>query len=271
MLEFTDNAASIHKVIPLNKLFDDEIIKLYEIEEVVWHMSIKPGIRKVTQYIDENIRYEEIEVLTVKVNSIPDIGGYSALLRQIHKLIRYQCVVFFEYKDKFKISAWNFTDSVSITNHNIMQSPYISSWIRIPQVSQKTQKCYDDVMELLFNGEGCIKDLYQKICIAISYCFPSFIGSRTHLQRIVYDLTGIKNDPLIAEVESAKRYEVKNAKAKYQKREYGNSYKYVYEYEDIWAAFMKDERTKKVIEKRRYCNIDDLILTIDLKYEESQY
>ena len=70
MIDFSNNAASYLKPLPLEKLFDVEIINRFDISEVIWSLSIKPQVRNVTKYIDGRIRLEEIEVFEVKVNKI---------------------------------------------------------------------------------------------------------------------------------------------------------------------------------------------------------
>ena len=268
MIDFSNNPASIQKTIPKEKLFDSETIEKFQLSDVVWRMSIKPGIRNVVKYIDEQNRLEEIEVLTLHINTLPDKATYLSFLRKIHSQIMYPCVVFFEYGNKFKIAAWKTVDSKSIYNHQVLKSAYVSAWIHEPPASEKTKKCVEGVYDLLMNGEGDIKALYSKICQEILYCPPQFIGSRKHLTTILYDLCGKDSKEILEKIDGTRRYDVKNSYAKYQEKEYMSSFKYIYEYEDIWYTLMNDEKLRGIVEKRRYSSIEELVYRIDSKYEE---
>ncbi len=267
MLNLAGNPASINKTIPLEKLFSADVISDFEIESASWIMTIKPKIRSVTPYIQGRTRLEEIEAISVRANSLPDTPGYRYLLSQIHAKIRYPCVVFFEYKDKYKISAWKFIDGEK-KNENVLKSSFVSAWIRTPPASNKTARCSNSVHEILLNGEGDIKDLYDQICHYILNCTPQYVGSRAHLKRILYALTGSRGETFIHHVDCSKRFVIENLDEKYKKRRYTSQYTYCYEYEDIWYAFMNDEKLKRIIEKRRYRDAEDMIFQIDTQYEE---
>ena len=271
MIDLSNNIASIHKTVPMEKLFDPSLIESYQMTDVIWVMSIKPGIRNVTAYVEGQIRMEEIEVFDIQVNALPEAESYIGLLTQLYKKIAYPCVVFFEYKDKYRIACWSFKDSVYSTNNNILLTPYISSWIYDPPSSEKTRVCVEQVAAYLLNGEGSIRDLYQNICLEVSKCAPKHITSKEHLIRLVYDLTGDKKHPIINEIESRKRHGEKYRSSRYQKKQYTKPFTHVYEYEDIWHAFMCDEKIKKTIENRRYSDIEELVMRIDMKYGQSSW
>ena len=268
MINLKENPASIEKLIPIEKIFDEETIKQFEITEATWLMTIKPGIRNVSCYIDGRIRMEEIEVISLKIETTSDKCSYQNLLSQLHEKIMYPCVVLILYHDKYKIAAWKFVDGGRKSNGVVLKAPYISAWIREPATSKKTELCTQMVSDLLLNGAGDLKTLYDQICNAILNCPPQYIGSHTHLSRLLYDLTGKESHPIKNKIDTIKRYEVKNSPFKYQKKEFGASYKYSFEYEDVWAAFMEDEQIRKIIEKRKYCDIEELVMRIDMKYEE---
>ena len=120
------------------------------------------------------------------------------------------------------------------------------------------------------NGEGDILSIYDQICYAIVECSPQFIGSRTHLSKIIYDLCGKKDDPIIKTIDTTRVYIPKpsNRYNKYKKKEYTQEFRYFYEYEDIWFALMNDERFKSIIQKRRFRDVEDMIYHIDERWEE---
>lgn len=269
MIDLTGNPASISKPVSLGKVFHEDTIRDFQIESITWLMTIKPGIRPVVPYREGKTRLEEIEVLSIRANSLPDTPGYRYLLSQIHSKICYPCVVFFEYKDKYKISAWKFVDGERATQ-NVLKSSFVSAWIRSSPVSNKTEQCANSVQKLLLNGEGDIKELYDKLCHCILNCSPQYIGSHAHLIKILYALNGSYGQALANQVDCTKRYEIINPEEKYRKRKYGSAFRYCYEYEDIWYVLMNDEKARKTIEKRRYRDIEDLIFQIDSQYEDQR-
>ena len=271
MIDLSNNKASLDLNIPKYKFFDEETIKKYSISDIKWLMSIKPSIRNVEKHINGKIRMEEIEVFCFSICQMPDFGIELNVLKQIHSKVSYPCVIIIQYKNKYKISAWNFIDGTIAANHNILQSYYITSWIHEPIYSKQILENITAIQDLLRNGEGDIKELYDTICHHILVCCPKYLGSYTHLQRIVYDLTGNSNHPVLNEIDSIKRHSASNPKARYEKKEYSTTmYQYFYEYEEIWHAFMRDEQIKNIIEKRRYSDADEMITKIDLKYFEAE-
>lgn len=268
MVDLSNNSASLDKQIPLEKLFDQETIENFDIINVAWKMSIKPGIRDVSAYISGNTRMEEIEVLEVHVNNIPDMGAYQPLFRQIHSKIMYPTIVFFVFKDKYKIAGYKATDSVQSANKQVLHSFFLSAWIHESAGSENAIRCANTVRELLLNGKGSIKQLYDDLCNAIIICAPQYIGSKRHLMNILFDMSGNKKDPMEEKIDKTKRYDVSNPNQRYKKREYYSTFKYFYEYEDIWHALLSDDKFRNIILNRRYSCPEDMIMSIDSKYTE---
>ena len=96
MIELSNNPASIDQKIPADRLFNTDAIEQYQISDVTWKMTIKPGIRNVSAFIQGRIRMEEIDVFVIQVHSIPEKQGYYGLLRQLHRKVMYPCVVFLQ-------------------------------------------------------------------------------------------------------------------------------------------------------------------------------
>lgn len=266
MIEFSNNAATLEKQIPLERLFYTETISTFDVSEVKWRMSIKPEFRNVTKYVEGRVRYEEIEVFEVKVNKLPVEGAYHTLLKQIHSKIMYPCVVFFEFRNKYKIAAWKIVDSAAGDNKEILKNFYITAWIYEPTISEKTSRCVNEISNLLLYGEGNIKEIYDRICLSISRCAPKYIGSNAHLSRILFDLCGSKRESINVDV--TKRYIAKNPHTRYQKKDNSSAFRYCYEYEDIWYAMINNEKLRTIIQNRKYRDAGDMIYHIDMKYEE---
>ena len=270
MIDLSSNSASISKQIPIDKMLDADTAKQYSVSKIVWKMSLKPGIRDVATYNDGHIRVEEIEVFEVEIQALSDEGRYLQLLKNIHSKVMYPCVVLLKYKNKYKIIAWKTIDSVASVNKELLKTPFVSSWIYEPPASEKTAKCSKAVEDILCNGTGDLKNLYDQICSAISFCQPEYIGSRAHLIRLIVDLGGAEDDPILSRIDYIKQHDILNPQEKYKKNRYSQSFKYSYEYEDIWYALMNDDRLKQAIINRRYEDMNELVFKIDMKYWENE-
>ena len=271
-MDFSGNPAFVNKTIPAERIFDSETQYKHILSDVTWLMSIKPGIRDVSKHIDGRIVMEEINVFSVDIGSLPVTGIYLSVIRQIYSSIPYPLVVFFHFGEKYKITAWKFFDSIRKQNHNILTCPYVSSWIREPPVSEKTKKCVSTIKSILLNGTGDLLELYSQICQAILNAQPQTVGSKKQMSDILAYMVGKSNiNSILKTLDSKVYYNVKNPGASIYKREYDSSYKYAYEYEDIWAALLQNEKTKRFIENGRYRDPEDLIQHIDMKLEEAGY
>lgn len=266
MTELFERSVSTQKALPIERFFDRDTIAQYQIAEVVFLLAVKPVPGKIEQSVFGRIRMEEIIVVSVRMDALPERTSYGKLLAQIHKKIKYPCVVFFRYENKYKISAWKFFEGVYQTECNILKSAYVSSWIREPPSSEETRKCIQEVTRLLLEGEGSIEDIYNRICQAILYCQPKFVTSKKHMESLLYDLSGKKHDPFLEKIDTTKHHPVFNPQDKHRKKTYSMGYTYYYEYEDVWHALMSDDTFRRIITGRRYENMEQLVYYIDNKY-----
>ena len=268
MVDFTKNPAFYNRIIPKEKLVDLGTMAYDQIWDITWIMSIKPGIRNVTSYVNtrQRMRLEEIEVLWI-TGVMYESKDFLAVARSISKKILYPCVLIFGEENRYKFVTWSFLDSVKQPDKTISTSFYESTWIREPFDSDRTKRCAETVFHILLNGEGSIRELFQEICNSILACSPKYLGSRAHLQKIIYALTGKKSIPHLNSIERTLHHYVLNPKARYQKNIYSDNYRLFYEYEDVWHAFMNDEQLKNIIEKRRFRDMEDLVYCVDAQYE----
>lgn len=262
MIRLTNNISSMHKIIPLEKIFDAEIIDTFSISKIRWLMRISSKTRNVSEYCSNKVRIDEIDVFCIRIESMPEEGDYERVLKQFHQRIPYPCVAFLEYKGKYKITTWKFTNDTRTMKHKALQSSYISSWIYIPQLSEKTRNCFENVIELLLHGEGNLNDIYNKISAEILNCCIHHVNSRKHLYEIIYYITGNRQDPLVEQIDCEKYYNY------YRDGTRGRLVCIMYEYEDIWATLMNNEKTRAYVNARGYSDIDRLIYDIESHYED---
>ena len=268
MVDFSENPAFYNRIIPKEKLLETDSDAFFQVEDVTWIMSIKPGIRNVTSYVNtrQRMRMEEIEVLRI-TGELYASKDFLAVARSISKKILYPCVLIFGEENRYKFVTWSFLDSVKQPDKSIATSFYESTWIREPFCSERTKRCAETVFHILLHGEGSIRDLFQEICSSILACSPKFLGSRAHLQRILYALIGKKSSPVMNRIEGTLHHYILNPHQRYQKNVYSDNYRYFYEYEDVWHAFMNDEQLRGIIEKRRFRDMEDLVYCVDAQYE----
>lgn len=268
MVEFTENPAFYNRKIPKEKLVEMGTMAYDQIWDITWIMSIKPGIRNVTSYVSarQRMRMEEIEVLRI-TGEMYASKDFLAVARSISKKILYPCVLIFGEENQYKFVTWSFLDSVKQPDKTISTSFYESTWIREPFYSERTKRCAETVFHTLLHGEGSIRNLFQEICSSILACSPKYLGSRAHLQRILYALIGKKSSPVINNIERTLHHYILNPHQRYQKNVYSIDYRYFYEYENVWHAFMSDEQMREIIEKRRFRDMEDLVYCVDAQYE----
>ena len=140
------NSKMPKKVFTDNPTFDlrkeeKAVIKEY-IEGIYFEYSLKPQILNIPRYEDENIRYEEIEIIRVKIS---EESKYKKVCELIQKYIQYPILLFVEYnnsillntaikninkieKEKLSIEEMLYTDWIKIDNISSKESAFLSSF-----------------------------------------------------------------------------------------------------------------------------------------------
>ena len=108
------NSKMPKKVFTDNPTFDlrkeeKAVIKEY-IEGIYFEYSLKPQILNIPRYEDENIRYEEIEIIRVKIS---EESKYKKVCELIQKYIQYPILLFVEYNNSINHSSHTKSPNIS--------------------------------------------------------------------------------------------------------------------------------------------------------------
>lgn len=175
-----------------------------------------------------------------------------------------------QYRDRYTISACRFTPGKNDYSANVNRAKVFSHWIFPDNLSTGATKLLDRINEAIAKG-GDLQVMYDSIFDAIR---DFSIGgvSRPHVVRLVTHLTGGKKvDESFWEKCTPYKLHYLDGygkAAQYKKRT--NQFKYVFDTEDLWHAFLSDEKIKASISTRRYRDIDELIQTIDERYDRQR-
>lgn len=251
------------KEIPIEKFVQKGNPKAIElIERITWSGVIKPGISNVEKTVTEKIRYEEIQLFQVKIRSTNNIYEVG---KCIFSHIKYPCVIEFLTQKAVIIGVCRFNAGKIDYGENINMHMFFSHVLRKEILSKKAQKTIQTINNAL-STQSSIGEIYDRICSAITD-YPLSGTSQSHVRRLVKDLLGKSTRDIwkvIHQYCDPYQYHMTLYGNRFNGKK-SNKYSLIYDYEEIWYCFMKCSKTKKIIEYRRYRDIEDLIYSIDSK------
>lgn len=240
---------------------DDSNIRPY-ITKLEWVASIKPGVANITLTRTETTRYDEIEVISLEVTDTQELYHICV---PICRAIRYPCLLDIQFQDRFLLGVCPFHAGKVDYDKNILRQMVFSHWIFPDLLSSGARKLLSDIsVEIVAEGDA------ESIYIAMKQCIQNFTLrglTKNHVNALSKDLAGKNWEKIFASCVPYKKYlpAAEGARGRYSAR--SSQYIYRYDTEDLWHAYMSDERIRTIIEKRRYRDMSDLIYSIDSKYE----
>ncbi|MCD8146355.1 MAG: DUF4391 domain-containing protein [Clostridiales bacterium] len=234
------------------------------IERFTWFACMKPALGEVIPRRSESIRYDELQIFHIKISDTQELFHICA---PIYRAVPYPCLLIIQYKDKYAFSACKFSAGKDDYDQNVDRHLVVSHWLFPDSMSERALEFVGQINSIIFR-EGDLYVLYTSLFNTISNFSMAGI-SKAHVNQLVKDMLRktITTKSFWAKLSQYKRYDVagKGKSAQYQKRK--NTYSYRCDTEDLWHTFLSDDRLHKVIVGRRYRDIEDLIRTIDSKYE----
>lgn len=257
----------VMKAIPKGKFYKQGTDAGYEIvDDILWIATIKPSILKVVPVTTDTLRYEEIQFIQMKINATDDL---YTICKPLCKNIKYPLVLILEYADKFLLATCRFVPGKRDYDRNLLRNISFSHWIYSDCLSNGAKRLLENVNQA-FTTPADLNEIYTSISRAVQF-FPLSGTSLAHVNRLILALTEPSpqsgDGNLLQYCTPYKRHAAKGQtlKSRYNATDRYANYTYVYDYEDLWYCFMKDDDIRKTIENRRFRDITDLIYTIDSK------
>lgn len=258
------SACLYNRDIPIEHFYTKENKNLGDsINRLTWVASLKPQIINVVSCKNEKVRYEELQIINLRISRPDDL---YRICRTIYKTIKYPCLLVIDCENKFMLGTCPFIPGKTDYDNNVLKTLYFSHWIYPDRLSANARVFLDTVNQVLENG-GDLSVVYKALCDAVMNFRLSGL-TKTHVSKLLYDLTGKKTMAhLLDHCTPYKQYSPKNSskKAKYEDHKLSNCYVWRYDTEEVWYTFNTHESIRRIIEGRRYSDINDLIYRIDLK------
>lgn len=254
----------VQNKILVSKFFDDDYFE--SVRSITWLASLKPLFVNVTAVKTETIRYEEIQIICVDLTETDNLYGVA---NAFYKKIKYPCLLVMRYNNKFLFSTCQFDAGKDDYNSNKLHSIQFSHWIYPDLLSDGAKRTINKINNAL-NLESDLKTIYTELSHAVQF-FRLEGTTKAHVKRLLYDMIGPtsdnKLDNIMQYATPYKKHHLteQTLAAKYDKSKRTKSFTYSYDYEDIWYCLQKYEPSKRVIEGRRYRDIEDLMNSIDTK------
>lgn len=255
------------RVIQKEKFFDsnNEELSGY-VGSVLWHAVLRPENTGADKVMTSELRYEEIQIFQIEILKPETLFDIAHVF---YKKIKYPCVLIFRYNgecEKYTFSACKFTAGKIDHDENILKRIVMSHWIHPDALSDKGKEFIFALNRALALKTN-LYEIYTTIFNEISY-FRISGTSRTHVYQLISDMGGYGKKEILKYCTPYKYYHKTYVPLgeNYVQKKRRNTFSYIFDYEDLWYCFMKDEHLRYVIEHRRYRDIEDLVYSIDERY-----
>lgn len=248
--------------IPLNKIFSDEDIKTYKIENCLLYASINPDLMNIKKSEQKDTRYDEIHFVYLRINDLRIHSDLYRIVQKIYKMIKYQVIVFFQLNDMYKIGGSFIAPGQIDHEENIIKHFIFSQWIYENFENKETVQFYKEVTEKIAQAEYADK-LYSALYTKISSLDNSIDTKNIKVSTIKKMLKKILpldccnkvTKDILANTFNYKIYKHSDGK---QFTINENDVLKVYPIECFWHSLLTNEITKVIMEKRRISNYEDL-------------
>lgn len=255
----------VNRDIPLDKFPIANSSLKNNISEVKLLATIKPEFIGASPSANDKVRYEEIQIISLVIN---DPDGFINDIKPIFKEIRYPILMLCRYNNKFRFVTCAFKPGKIDYAENILSKMDFSSWVYPDEVSDRADRCIKQISESW--GLSTLEEVYRNIRIAVNGFYPYNL-TRDHTYAVL-KAAGLEEpdyESVLKYCTVYKKHSHLSAYNKYDSRK-TKSFVYRYDIEDIWYGMLKDEKASRIIQNKRYRNVEDFLLIMDEKLYGNQ-
>lgn len=264
----------VNREINKKVFFDGDKLNLAKsVKSIIWYASLKPGFINAKPVRTSDIAYEEIQVFQIEITNSEHLFFIANVL---YRKVQYPCILIMKLGKKYCVGACPFTVGKKDSDKNILRNRVFSHWIFPDLLSTGASKFFSAINQSIETDDD-LQSIYTRIYHAVQM-FLLRGTTKVHVDKLLCDLVGVNNcsDSIRKEILQyctpyKKHMPTDDSVAtKFDGSKRTANYFYSYDYEDIWYCLMQYAPTKKIIENRRYRDIEDLIYCIDSKYLDSE-
>lgn len=260
-------------VIPADKIYHDPLWQEGQEPYIIWDYKLSPKATNILHDPRDSDSFQEIHFITLQLHENEDIADLYRYSVALFRAVKYAVVLTVKYRNKQKVLCCTYRRGALDSDKNILVGLRMTAWIYPEDPSSRAKNFYTNVNALLKEKKP-VSELYQEICNEVDLFRAVYINkSKTTLlmkdllgRNLSSAFTGKATDPFRfctsfrfrPVLEQEGKYVVARSKRYYVE----------FDCEDLWFAFRQDERFWRVIQGRRYSNIEELVYYIENKYEQ---
>jgi len=144
-----------------------------DIAEIIWLAVIKPDTYNVQSYITNDLIFDEVHFINVKINTPTKLNKIADLF---HKIIPYHVVLFIEHNNNIAVSCANKRINLNDTEKRIIENIITTTWFSYVE---------DSKIIIPFFNSVAIPNI---VCSTLNNLYSSIVNSVNNL--IVSTVTG---------------------------------------------------------------------------------
>ena len=247
--------------IPLTKIFTDEEIEKYKIQECKLFASINSDLLNIQKSEKNDSRYDEIHFVYIKISALSFSSDLYRFVKNIYKMIKYQVIVIIQLNDMYKIGGSCIAPGKIDQEENIIKHFIFTEWIYEDFETKQIKQFFEEFAREIKKA-STVDKLYSMMYTKISSVDNSIdtknikpVTITRMLKKILpLDCTKRVTKEILENTFTYKIYVHYDDDYKVDE----NNALRVYPIECFWHSLNKNEVTKTILEKRRVFSYEDL-------------
>lgn len=257
--------------IPLNKVFSQNTIKEFQIQECILFASINSDLIPMEKSNKTDSRYNEIHFVYIKINSLSIYSDLYRIVKDIYKSIKYQVVVIIQLHEMYKIGASCIIPGKKDFENNIIKNYVFTQWIYENFETKEIKNFFSEFTQLN-NRKLDANSLYNSYYTLFSRLDSSLMKDDIRLrsspflrsESVIRIISGLLFDnPKFEDIKNT----ILNTTFHCEVFKHSNEKKFVtdendtimtYPIECIWYSIKHNEITNTALEKYRITDFEEL-------------